>query len=319
MRKYTKASPPPVASEISSLYSVERMFEEWRRSQGFAAKSANTRRCYEASMRAIAAFDPGLLAARACWITRPEMRELHERLWRARGLSQAQACLSALRAAFSFATARERGAIAVNPCLGLGLQAPPPRLRCASLEEIAALLDAAEVFEPSLGDAIVLALYSGQRQGDILALRWRDVVGGRIALRQGKTGTRVSILILPTVAQRLRRIASRNLARGVEPQTIVARDGRQWNANSFRHRYVALRAVAARQCPGVADFRFQDLRDTAVTWLARAGCTVPEIGSVTGHAFETINGTLKHYLVIDEALNNAAMTKLGAWAGEVVG
>ena len=45
-------------------------------------------------------------------------------------------------------------------------------------------------------------------------------------------------------------------------------------------------------CPTLADFQDRDLRDTAVTWLARAGCTVPEIRSITGHDPRTIYSIL---------------------------
>ena len=65
--------------------------------------------------------------------------------------------------------------------------------------------------------------------------------------------------------------------------------------------------------PSLADARDQDLRDTAVTWLARAGCTIPEIGAITGHSSETIHAILKHYLVQHPELAENAMQKLVTW------
>lgn len=62
--------------------------------------------------------------------------------------------------------------------------------------------------------------------------------------------------------------------------------------------------------PSLADFRDQDLRDTAVTWLARAGCTVPEICSITGHSQQSAYQILKHYLAIDRHLANSAIDKM---------
>lgn len=44
------------------------------------------------------------------------------------------------------------------------------------------------------------------------------------------------------------------------------------------------------------DARDQDMRDTAVTRLARAKCTLPEIRQITGHTLQSATQTLRHYL-----------------------
>ena len=41
--------------------------------------------------------------------------------------------------------------------------------------------------------AMILALWTGQRQGDLLRLPWSAYDGQTIRLKQGKTGTRVTI------------------------------------------------------------------------------------------------------------------------------
>lgn len=51
-----------------------------------------------------------------------------------------------------------------------------------------------------------------------------------------------------------------------------------------------------RPMPPLASFRHQDLRDTAVTWLAIAGTNIPEIASVTGHSLQSSTDVLEHYL-----------------------
>lgn len=68
-------------------------------------------------------------------------------------------------------------------------------------------------------------------------------------------------------------------------------------------------------CPTLAGFRDQDLRDTAVTWLALAGSTLPEIAAVTGHSPETITSIMKHYLARHPELADHAVTKLENWHG----
>lgn len=66
-------------------------------------------------------------------------------------------------------------------------------------------------------------------------------------------------------------------------------------------------------CPAIAGLRDQDLRDTAVTWLGRAGCTVPEIASITGHSYGSIHNVLKHYLALHPDMADAAIGKLISW------
>jgi hypothetical protein len=65
--------------------------------------------------------------------------------------------------------------------------------------------------------------------------------------------------------------------------------------------------------PELEGFHDQDFRDTAVTWLARAGCTVPEICAITGHSEQTAYTILKHYLGRHPELAVNALAKLAAW------
>lgn len=68
--------------------------------------------------------------------------------------------------------------------------------------------------------------------------------------------------------------------------------------------------------PSIARLRFQDLRDTAVTRLAEAGCTAMEIHAITGHDLETIHRVMRHYLARTDKLADAALAKLTTWMQE---
>jgi len=70
---------------------------------------------------------------------------------------------------------------------------------------------------------------------------------------------------------------------------------------------------------GINGVTFHDLRGTAVTRLALAGCTVPEIASITGHSLKEVNGILdSHYLSRDAGLAEQAIRKREAHeAGEI--
>jgi integrase len=56
---------------------------------------------------------------------------------------------------------------------------------------------------------------------------------------------------------------------------------------------------------------FHDLRGTAVTRLALAGSTEPEIATITGHSLRDVRTILdSNYLSRDQALGESAIRKL---------
>jgi len=300
---------------------VEDLFEDlWklkklRDAASSGALAASTVRDYRVKAHAIEAFDPELWTSPAAALSRAVVLGLHERLWEEKGLAMANGVVAVLRLAYSTAIDRRPECGLVNPCLRLKLPAPRPRVRVASPDEIAALMAAADAAEPAIGDAIMLALMTGQRQGDVLAVREADIEQGRLRLTQAKTGMRVGMRILGALKGRLAGAQARRKAANRLPATFVIdpRTGRPYQADVFRHRFADVRATAAGTCASVADFWFMDLRDTAITWLANAGATIPEIAAISGHSLATVTSILKHYLEANAAQADAGLGKLEAW------
>ena len=144
----------------------------------------------------------------------------------------------------------------------------------------------------------MLALWTGQRQGDLLRLPWSAYDGASIRLRQSKTGARVEI---PVGAP---------LKAALEPPRSTGRsssstDARPWTPDGFR-------ASWGKACEGRhRGITFDDLRGTAVTRLALVGCTEAEIASITGHSLRDVRSILDaHYLHRDLELARSAITKL---------
>lgn len=81
--------------------------------------------------------------------------------------------------------------------------------------------------------------------------------------------------------------------------------GLPWKSDWFRNRWREA-SVAA----GIKDLHFHDLRGTAVTMLAEAGCTPPEIAAITGHSLTHVETILVKYLSLTRDLARSAMTKL---------
>ncbi|WP_404482773.1 tyrosine-type recombinase/integrase [Novosphingobium sp. BL-52-GroH] len=91
------------------------------------------------------------------------------------------------------------------------------------------------------------------------------------------------------------------------PATILATErGTAWTESGFR---ASWRKACIKS--GASGVTFHDLRGTAVTRLAVAGATVPEIAAITGHSLKEVGTILDtHYMHRDPALAEAAIRKL---------
>lgn len=321
---HRQGAPRPRAQNAPKHTTVEDIFEDlWKlpkfRNAGLDGAMAEASvRDYKNKASALQNFDPEIWVSAAAAVSRSVALGLFDRLWEAKGLAMAHGVLAVLRLAYSNAIDRRPEANLTNPCLRLRLPSPKPRIRVASPAEIEALLQAADEIEPAIGDAIMLALLTGQRQADVLGVPERQIEQGRVALAQGKTGARVAMKALAALRGRLTAEKARRTAAGRLPQTFVwdPTTGRRYQPDTFRHRFAQVRARAAEIAPSVEDFYFMDLRDTAITWLANAGATVPEIAALSGHSLGTVHNILKHYLDANEAQANAGLDKLQIWIDE---
>jgi integrase len=78
----------------------------------------------------------------------------------------------------------------------------------------------------------------------------------------------------------------------------------------------AHRGIRRSSTAKLGDLHFHDLRGTAVIRLAIAGCTVPEIASITGHSLKDVEQILDaHYLGGRDELAESAVLKLNAAYG----
>jgi integrase len=194
--------------------------------------------------------------------------------------------------------AKDRGTIATNPCeKGGRLYAANRTDKFWGEPEIAALL---AVASKEIKLALVLALWTGQRQGDLLRLPWSAYDGSHIRLRQSKTGRRI---VMPAGFP-LKALLDAAERRG--PAILVNSYGRPWTSDGFRTSW-SKACARARVC-GVT---FHDLRGSAVVRLALAEATVPQIATFTGHSLKDVEAILDaHYLGRDVQLAEAAVLKL---------
>jgi integrase len=189
---------------------------------------------------------------------------------------------------------------------GMTLYRPPERIdrlysadRSEKIWEEQHLAAFMAVASEPLQRALVLALETGQRQGDLIALPWSAYDGQWIRLRQGKTGRRVNV----PVTRRLRAI----LDNTKRTATTILTNGRgiAWDGQGFRNAW----GVASRKA-GIRGLHFHDLRGTAVTRLAEAECSHAEIAAITGHSMRDVGGILDKYLARTDRIALTAIAKL---------
>jgi integrase len=78
---------------------------------------------------------------------------------------------------------------------------------------------------------------------------------------------------------------------------------------AFKKRYFAEQWEETCKAAGIVNLHFHDLRGTTVTMLAEAGCTLPEIVSITGHTLRRAQDILDKYLARTSKLAESAITK----------
>jgi integrase len=195
-------------------------------------------------------------------------------------------------------TAKDRGKIAINPCERAGRVYHGTRIDSVwSEDDEAAFLATAPAH---LHLPLVLALWTGQRQGDLLRLTWRAYDGQEIRLRQAKTDVRVVIPVGAPLKAMLDATPRRS------PIILVNSDGRPWTSDGFRASF-----FKARDAAGISGVTFHDLRGTAVTRLALVGCNEARIASITGHSLSDVSSILgAHYLHRDPELARDAISRL---------
>lgn len=138
---------------------------------------------------------------------------------------------------------------------------------------------------PRIRLAMQLALRTGQRQGDILRMRWADVRDDGLHVRQSKTGKRLAIGINAELEAVLDECWK--LKGGGGEFVLPSRSGKQYSSEGFRA--VWQRIMRKWERLGNERFHFHDIRALAAT-----KCATPEIAMrLLGHT--TLAMTLRVY------------------------
>lgn len=198
--------------------------------------------------------------------------------------------MTAWRALLSYACA-DLGWLAANPIKGVRRPpVPKPRQRIVSAEETSAMLEALdwrEVIEKpqhEVACAFLLALETGMRCGELLALKPGDVAPRVAHVRESKNGDARDVPLSKRACQLLGLLLGKRL-HGVRKRS----DGRLFHVNSASLDTTFRRA---RSAAGLSGFTFHDSRATAVTRLAKI-LDIHDLARMIGH--RDLNSLLVYY------------------------
>lgn len=193
------------------------------------------------------------------------------------------------------------------------------RKRFLTREELDNLLSACHRSEsPDLLLAVLLAITTGARQGEIGWLRWRDVdwERGLLHLRQDpaaqtvtKGGARSVALVSAAAAMLHARYdaftAKDRLSRvpSPDPQGELIFPSRVTRSKPVNLRRPFMTALARARIDG---FHWHDLRHSAASFLAKDGASLVEIGAILGH--KSANTTKRYAHLTEEHAHDLTRT-----------
>lgn len=180
-----------------------------------------------------------------------------------------------------------------NPVERLGLRHPEGRLRWLSREEAARLVEAASLHarRPHLPSFIQLALNTGCRKTELLALEWSRVDWTLSTLRLDAEHTKsakrrhIPLNEAALAALRVMRAWCDSHAHG-SPWVFATASGRMTTLQ------VGFGAACKRA--SIEDFRIHDLRHTCASWLVIAGVPLQVVKELLGHSSITVTERYAH-------------------------
>jgi len=192
----------------------------------------------------------------------------------------------------------------VHPCRGIKrLPDAKERVRFLDADERTRLYAAVKASEyPRLWALTLLALKTGARRGELLALTWRDVDldKGIATLGKTKNGDRRTLVLLPDVVEALTPFKSSDPTRYV--------------FGSVRSKYQSPTSIDSAWRDAVArakirNFKFHDLRHCCASYMAQAGIPLNVIAEVLGH--RKLDMTKRYAHLTTQTKASAMLSALG--------
>lgn len=246
-------------------------------------------------------------------ISRADVIALHARVGDENGKTRANRMLAVLSSLFTHA--RDIGLESGNPCLGVKRFDEVERDRYLLPHEIGPFFKAlAAEANATTRDVFAACLLTGQRSGNVKAMKWADVSleAGfwKIGADEAKGGESIIVPLTPIMLEILQR---RKAEAGDSPWVFPGRvDGKAGHVTELAG---AWKRICKRA--GLRDLKIHDLRRSCGSWQAALGASLLTIGKSLGHRDQA---TTAIYSKLDldpvRASLNAAESALLAAAGK---
>lgn len=209
---------------------------------------------------------------------------------------KADKLLFSLSKVFSYAIEDEL--IEKNPCTGIG------RLYSGSRKDSVWSSQQIALFRSQAPAHLLLpfeiAVHTGQRQGDILSLSWKDYDGIYLQFHQSKTDKRLKVRVHSRLKAMLDPLPKDKL------RICLNSRKRPWTKDGFKTSW-------GKECDrlGIEGVTFHDLRGTFITERAREGSSPENIARISGHSTSEVKSVLeKHYLAADQGSSDAVILRM---------
>ena len=242
----------------------------YAKSKQFQKLAVNSKRIY---MDGIATLADHFTGMKLKEITRPVVIEFRDELY-----DQPGKCRVAINVLNNILKhAYDRGWVENNVAAGMRDMPPYKQIDRWQEDELDLFLSTAPIH---LKDAMMLALYTGQRRSDLVRIEWKDYDGKVIHVIQRKTGVELWIPVHPKLKRHLDGMGMRVSIRKpfALDRILVNFYGLPWAPESLR---AAFKRHSAKI--GLKGKMLHGVRKTTASILGEMGCTSLQIMSITGH------------------------------------
>jgi len=299
--------------DIAQIGTMDWLMRVYKRSNDFKKLAPKTKKGYDQNMEEISKWFGDEIIVK---ITPAQIKRKYEHR-RQEAPSWAQAIIVMMRILYKFAASENIVKPDFNPAKAVTVQKPRSVKTEADLwthEDVAAFVRTADAMGyHSVGTAVMLNAYLGQRSGDVINWQKSYYKNGAIDYVQSKTGAEVYLPldIFPHLKKRLEEEIARQRQFVVTATTIIVSEttGRPYKADNFRSVFARIRQEASKKHPSLKNKWFMRLRHTAIVRLDEAECTDVEISTITGHSPQSVLEVLQNYRVRTKKLSRKAFQK----------
>ena len=145
-----------------------------------------------------------------------------------------------------------------------------------------------------LADVVKVALWTMQRQGDVLTMPTIAFDDERLWITQGKTGARVKVRAPAELMPIIERAKAKN-----QQRILVNSYGDNWTSSGFRASFG--KETKRLKIVGVT---FHDLRGTGISYAYANGMDIEQIANISGHSKAECEAIIRrHYLAGGDVLD----------------